>query len=89
MIMGMKATLFNDAELFEQFDYTPSTEGPRPNVKSGEIDQAVSEKTFKDFEILCMYAQKQGQITPGYKSFVVSKRVCYFDHTLKVSASDL
>ena len=63
--IGMTATLFNDADQFEQIDNTPLTEGPVWNlVKTG---QAVSEKkTFKYYENLYMYiAQEQGQITPG------------------------
>ena len=53
-------------------------------MKSGEIGQAVSEKkTFKDHKILYMYtALGQGQITLGDTIFIVTKRVCYFDHTL-------
>ena len=53
-------------------------------MKSGEIDQAISEKkTFQDFEILYMYiAQEQGQLTPRDKISVVTKSVGYFDHTL-------
>ena len=57
-------------------------EGSKCNlVKTG---QAVSEKTmFKDYEILYMYiAQGQGQITQEDKILIVTKRVCYFDHTL-------
>ena len=47
--MGMTAILFNDAEQIEQIDNMPSTECPKCNlVKMG---QAVSEKTFKDYEI--------------------------------------
>ena len=50
-------------------------------VKNG---QTVSEKkTFKDYEILYMYiAQGQGQIAPGDKVLIVTKRVYYFDYTL-------
>ena len=79
--MGMVDILFNDAELFEQID-TPLTESPVWNLV--KIGQAVSEKkTFKDYDILYMYiAQGQGQITSGDKIFVVTKSVCYFDHTL-------
>ena len=60
----------------------PSTEGPKCNLmKTG---QAVSEKKkFKDYEILYMYiAQGQGQITQEDKILLVTKSVCYFDHTL-------
>ena len=46
-----------------------------------KIGQAVSEK-FKDYDILYMYLpQGKGQITPGDK-IVVTKSVCYFNHTL-------
>ena len=65
----MAVILFNDAELFEQIDNTPSTEGPVWNlVKNG---QALSEKnTFEDYEILYMYiAQEKGQITPWEQNF--------------------
>ena len=56
---GMKAILLNDAERFEQFDNMPSTEGLKCNLV--KIDQAVSEKTFKDHELLNMYiVQGQG-----------------------------
>ena len=52
--MGMAAILFNDAEPFEQIDNTPSTEGRKSNLV--KLGQAVSEKkTFKDYEILCMF----------------------------------
>ena len=49
-----------------------------------KIGQAVSEKkTFKDYKTLYMYiAQGQGQITQEDKILIVTKRVCYFDHTL-------
>ena len=48
-----------------------------------KIGQAVSKKMFQAYYILCMYiAQEQGQITPGDKIFVETKRVGYFDHTL-------
>ena len=80
--MGMKAILFNDAEWFEQIDNMPSIEGPKCNLV--KIGQDVSEKkTFKDYEILYRYtAQRQGQITKEDKILIVTKRVCYFDHTL-------
>ena len=61
----MVATLFNDAEPFEQIDNTPSTEGQTWKlVKTGQV---VSEKkTFKDYEILFMnIPQGQGQISLG------------------------
>ena len=74
--------LFNDAELFEQIDYIPSTEGLMWNLV--KIGQAVSEKkTFKDYKILYMYiTQVQGQIATGNKILIVTERVCYFDHKL-------
>ena len=51
--IGMAAIFFNDAEAFEQIDNTPSTEGLMQNlVKTG---QTVSEKMFKDYDILYMY----------------------------------
>ena len=48
-----------------------------------KISKAVSEKkTFKDYQILYMFiAQGPGQITQE-KFLIVTKRVCYFDHTL-------
>ena len=59
-------------------------------MTAGEIGQAVSEKTFKDHEILYMYiAQGQMQITLGDKILIVTERVCYFYHTLSVSAISL
>ena len=60
----------------------PSIEGPLWNLV--KIGRAVSEKkSFKDSEILYMYTAKgQGQITLGNKILIVTKRVCYFDHTL-------
>ena len=77
----MVAILFNDAELFEQTDYTSSTEGLMWNLV--KIGQAVSEKTFKDYKILYMYiAQGQGQITLGDKILIVTERVCYFEHKI-------
>ena len=52
--MGMAASLFNDAE---PFDNTPSTEGPMRNVvKIGQTDS--EKKTFKDNKILYMYIGK-------------------------------
>ena len=59
--MGIVAILFNDADLFEQTDNIPSTEGHMWNpVKTGH---AVSEtKIFKDYTILYMYvAQDKGR----------------------------
>ena len=76
--MGMVAIFFNDEK---QFEHMPLTKGPMWNlVKTG---QGVSEKkTFKYYEILYMYiAQGQGQITQD-KILIVTKSVCYFDHTL-------
>ena len=80
--MGTAAILFNGAEPFKQIDNTPSTDRPMYNLV--KIGQAVSEKkTFKDYVILYMYtAQGQGQITLRDKIMIVTKRVCYFDHTL-------
>ena len=73
--MGMTAILFNDAEQFEQIDNMP--------LNLVKVGQVVSEKMFKDYEILYMYiAQRQGQITQKDKILIVTKRVCYFDHTL-------
>ena len=67
---------------FEQIDNMPLTEGPKCNMV--KIDQAVSEKkTFKDYNILYIY------ITQEDKILIVTKRVCYFDHTLQVSVSGL
>ena len=80
--MGMVDILFNNAKPFEKIDNTSSTEIPMWNlVNSG---QAVSEKEmFKDYEILYMYiTQGQGQITYWDKTLIVTKSVCYFDHTL-------
>ena len=79
--MGMAAILFNGADHLNKLDDTPSTQGPMWNLV--KIGQTVSEKAFKDYAILYMYiAQAQRQITPGDKFFIVTKRVCYFDHTL-------
>ena len=79
--MGMTAILLNDAERFEQTDNMPLTEGPKSNLM--EIGQAVSKKMFRDYEILYMYiTQGQGRITQEDKILIVTKRVCYFDHTL-------
>ena len=73
--MRMAAIVFNDVELFEQFDNTPSM------MKLG---QAISEKgRFKDYDFLYMYvAQGQGHVTPRDKILIVTKQVCFFDHTL-------
>ena len=51
-----------------------------------KIGRAVSEKkTFKDYQILYKYiAQGQGQIAQEVNILTVTKRVCYFDHTLVV-----
>ena len=79
--MGVAATLFNCAKLFELIDNIPSTEGPMWNLV--KIRRAVSEKTFKDYMILYMcIALGQGHITPVDKSLIVTKRVSCFDHTL-------
>ena len=80
--MGMTTILFNNAERLEQTDKMPWTEGPKCNLV--KIGQAVSEKkTFKDYEILYIYiSQGQGQITKENKILIVTKSVCYFDHTL-------
>ena len=51
--MGMVATLFNDAEQFEQIDNMPLTEDPIRNLV--KIGQAVSEKMSKDYKNLYMY----------------------------------
>ena len=46
--MGMVEILFNDAELFEQIDNSPSTEGPMWTlVKIGQSADS-KKKTFKD-----------------------------------------
>ena len=72
--MGMMELLF-DAEQFGQIDNISSTESPMWNLV--KIGQAVSEKMFKDYNILYMYtAQGQGQISTGDKIFVVTKSVC-------------
>ena len=78
----MADILFNDAEPFEQTDNTPSTEGLMWNLV--KIGQTVSEKKmFKDYKILYMYiAHGQGQITLRDKILTLTKRVCYFHHTL-------
>ena len=80
--MGMMAILFNDAEWFEHIDNMPSKEGQKCNLV--KIGQAVTEKkTFTDYKILYMYiVQGQGEITQEDKILIVTKRVCYFDHTL-------
>ena len=80
--MSMAAVLFSDAEPFEQIVNTPSIKGMMWNLV--KISQAISEKKrFIDYEILYMYVvQGQGQITTGDKFFIVTKRVCFFDHTL-------
>ena len=72
--------LFSGAEPFKQIDNTPSTESPIRNL--AKIGQAVSEKTFKDYDVLYMYiAQGQELITLKDKLFVVTTSVGYFDHT--------
>ena len=79
--MGMAAILFNHAEWFEQIDDMPSTEGPVWYLV--KIGLAVLKKTYKIYQILCMYiAQGQGQITLGDKILIVTERVSYFDHIL-------
>ena len=87
--IDLAAILFNDSESFEQIDNTHSTEGLMWNLVN--IGQAITEKTmFKDYKILFMYiAQEQGQIAPGDKILIATKRTCYFDHTLLVSATGL
>ena len=78
----MVAILFNNEEPFEEIDNIPSTENPTLNLaKNG---QAVSEnKLLKNFEIFYMYkAQWQVQLTPWDRSLIITKRVCFFDHTL-------
>ena len=77
--MGMATTLFDDAEQFEQFDNTPLTEGRIWNLV--KIGSCFREEDI-DYENLYMYiVQEQGQITPGNKILIVTKRVYYFDHT--------
>ena len=50
-------------------------------------NQAVSEKTSKNYMILYIYiAQEQGHITLGNKVLIVTKSIFSFDHTLQVSA---
>ena len=80
--MGMTAILFNDVKRIEQIDNMPLTEGPKCNLM--KIGHAVPEKkSFKDNNILYMYiAQGQGLITQEDKSFIVTKRLCYFNYTL-------
>ena len=52
-------------------------------MKSGENWSSFSEKkTFKDYEIFIHVAQGQRQITMGDKILIVTKSVCYFNHTL-------
>ena len=78
--MGMSAILFKDAEPFEQIDNIPLSEGSMWNlVKMVKLFQ----KMFMIIRFLYMYvSQVQRQITPGDNIFNVTKRVCYFDHTL-------
>ena len=80
--MRMAAIVFNDVELFEQFDNTPSIKGMMWNLM--KLGQAISEKgRFKDYDFLYMYvAQGQGHVTPRDKILIVTKQVCFFDHTL-------
>ena len=60
--MDMAVILFNCAEPFKQIGNTLLTEGPMWNLV--KIAQAVSEKTFKNYQFLYTYiAQWQGQIT--------------------------
>ena len=55
-------------------------------MNSGQADS--ENKMFKDYKIAYMYiVQGQGQISPGNKILILIKRVCYFDHTLQVSAT--
>ena len=55
--MGMAVILFNSAEPF-QIDNNPLTVGLIWNLE--KISQAVSDKIFKDYMILCIFiAQKQ------------------------------
>ena len=80
--MGMTTTLLNNAERFEQIDNMPSTEGQKCNLV--KIGQTISKKTFKDYGILYMYEYSPEARTdnPGSQILIVTKRVCYFDHTL-------
>ena len=60
-------------------------------MKSGENCSSFSEKkAFKDYEIFIhVYCPGAMDITPGDKILFVTKRVCYFDNTLLVSAISL
>ena len=49
-------------------------------MKSGEVGQAVSKKRFND-STMCI-AIGQGQITPGDKILIETKRYYHFNHTL-------
>ena len=77
--MGMATILVIDAEQFEQIDSIPSTEGPKSNLV--KIGQVVSEKkTLKDFIHLYSTGARADNLR-GQK-LILTKRVCYFDHTL-------
>ena len=76
--MRIAAILFNDAEPFAQNDNTLSTEGPLWYLV--KIGQAVSEKMFKDYEILYLYiARAKGRKPHGNKILIVTERG--FPHT--------
>ena len=50
-------------------------------VKIGQVFTETNK--FKDYTILYMYiAKEQGQVISGDKSLIVTKRLCYFAHTL-------
>ena len=76
--MGMAAILFHGAEPLEQIVNILSTEGPVWNLV--KIARELSEnKIFKNNAAFFMYiAQGQGQ-----KILIVTKKFCYFNHTLK------
>ena len=71
----MVAILFNGPEPFEQIGNTLLTDDPMWNLV--KIAQAVSEK-----KTYMYIAQGQGQITPGDKIVITTKKFYYFNHSL-------
>ena len=64
----MAAILYINAEPFEQIHNMPLSEGPKCNLV--KIGQAISEKTFKDYEILYnVYSPGTRADNPGEQNF--------------------
>ena len=77
--MGMAAVLFNDAEPFEQID---NTLRQRPSVKSGANWSSCFREGRLSIRSIHVYSPGARADNAGDKLWIVTRSVCFFDHTL-------